>query len=501
MGNTKNTRILLINPPITTDSEAFEGNIPSLGIAYIAAVLEKKGFKVEILDAILEADEEINWQGGKARLGLSDGEMAKRIRDYKPGLIGIAAIYTAFIKDVKNTIAIARKNAPKTAICCGGTHASVVPESVLGRGLADLVTVGESELTMLEIAEKVENGKSLKNIRGTVWAEEGKIRKGKKRPMITNLDNLPFPARHLLPLEKYLNNKKVYPFAKKKPVLEIISSRGCPGKCVFCSVHSVWGRTWRPRTAKNVVDEMEFLSKEYGIKEFSFLDDNVSANPKRLLEICDEIINRKMDIAWETPNGIALWTLNEKILGKMKESGYYRIKFGIESGCPETLKYIGKPINLEKTMKIIEICNRLGIWTSSSFIIGFPEEDMKSIRETIDFAKESGLDFARFLVAQPLPHTKLKEDFRGLGLLEKGMFENSSAFDSKYNTLHLSSEELNRLRKNAEREFQRKKIVDYSSPAGFLKYLWPKLSSPGGLSYFAKSGAKAAYAKITGKFL
>jgi len=498
-------RVLLINPPITSDFEIFEENAPSLGLMYIAAVLERKGFPVRIVDCLLEWERPARKaEAGKGKLkvnGLSDEEILQKVREFRPDIVGISTMFTAFLPDVLRVANAVRKEFPEIIICSGGAHVSVMPESVLKPGAVDIAVIGEGELTFLEIAEKVSAKKSWKSIQGTAVLAGGKVKVNARREYLKDLDSLPFPARHLIPLEKHLKSKSNYPFAKKKPVLEIITSRGCPGKCVFCSIHAVWGHTWRYRSPLNVVDEMEMLVKKYGVREFSILDDNVSANPERLVKMCDEIIRRRLDIAWETPNGIALWTLNEKILRLMKKSGYYRAKFGIESGCIPTLRYIGKPINLEKAREVINACNRVGIWASSSFVIGFPDEDLKSINETIDFVNNSGLDFARFLIAQPFPHTPLFNDFKRLGLLKKGLINGSSAYSSKYDTLHFKASELNEIRQNAESQFIRRKMREYLSPKGFPKFLLPKISSPKDFAYFMKMAFRLLKTKASGEFL
>lgn len=496
-------RVLLVNPPITISKSAgFESHIPPLGTAYIAAVLEKNGFEARILDALIEGDNVFEPAGaGIVRVGLPETEITKRLRSYKPKIVGIGCTYTAYAADAYRIAELAKQNLPEAVVCFGGAHASVAFDDVLKNANVDLVAIGEGELTFLEIAERVMSGKNLQGIAGTACRKSGKVVKNTPRPYIKNLDELPLPARHLMPIERHLRNWKVYPFAKRRPVLEMITSRGCPGKCTFCSIHAVWGHEWRGRSAKNVVNEIEYLAKKYGVKEFSMLDDNISADPKRFEEILDEIARRKLDICWETPNGIAIWTLNERLLEKMKKTGYYRAKFGIESGCGDTLRYIGKPINLEKAKKIIDACNRLGIWTSSSFVIGFPNENAESIGQTVKFALESGLDFARFLIAQPYGGTQLCKDFEKDSLLEEEFKQGSSAYNTAYNTKHFGAGELNRMRIEAESRFLRRKIRDYATPRGFAKYLWPKINSAEGFLYFAGSAFAVAKAKVLGKFL
>jgi len=199
-----------------------------------------------------------------------------------------------------------------------------------------------------------------------------------------------------------------------------------------------------------VIDEIEELIKEYGVKEIHFLDDSMSVDKKRLEEICDEIIKRKIDIKWATPNGIALWLLDKPLLTKMKRAGCYRVTFGLESGNKETLALIGKNYSYKWAREIIDHACRIGLWTVGTFIIGFPEEKLASINDTINFALSSNLDLAIFYSATPFPGTRLFDYFK-----EKGLLYDSSAsqFIGGCNTKYFSAEELTKIREDAYTKF------------------------------------------------
>ncbi len=248
------------------------------------------------------------------------------------------------------------------------------------------------------------------------------------RQQIEDLDSLPFPAWHLLDMELYLGLTLKSRFTMRSPSLTMVSSRGCPQHCVYCTIHSVWGNKWRGRSPKNVVDEIEFLMKRYGVKEVSFMDDSMGCLPKRLSQICQELISRRLDVKWTTPNGIAHWTLNRELLRKMKRAGCYRITFGIESGNVETRKFLGKPFDLNQARDLIKYANRIGMWTICTFIIGFPYEDKISIDDTIRYAIDSDTDFAVFYLLCPHPGTKVFEFFKKEGLLDfEGLTDSSVA--------------------------------------------------------------------------
>ncbi|MCX9011222.1 MAG: radical SAM protein [Candidatus Methanoperedens sp.] len=413
-------KVLLVFPPITVfDPDPTKVSpIPPLGLAYIAGYLESKGYNVEILDCIAEGARDIVRDSGKTRYGLSDEAIIGHISSRKPDIVGISSMFTPYATDVHNTAKIIKKHNPNICVVVGGAHCSIKPEWVLKDKNIDIAVIGEGELTFLELVERFEKKEDMTSIKGTAVRVGDKIIRNDSRPYIDNLDEIPFPARHLLPMKIYLENSKESKYIMRHPLTTLISSRGCPYNCVYCSIHSVWGNKWRGSSARKVVDEIEFLVNNYGIREIHFLDDNIGASAKRLNEICDEIIERKIDVKWATPNGIAHWRLNEELLNKMKRAGCYRLTFGIESGNIKTREFIGKTFPLDQAKQIIKHANRIGLWTLCTFIIGFPYEEENSIKDTINFAVESDSDFVIFFLLGPFPGTKVYEIFKKEGLLD-----------------------------------------------------------------------------------
>lgn len=467
-------RILLINPSLSGSltSGIFTVKVP-LGLAYISGYLEKLGFKPEILDcmAYYENIEKIK---DKYRIGLKEEAIARKIKEFNPDIVGISCSYTIYEEDAFRIAELVKKNS-KALVVFGGAHTSANPLQVLKNKNVDLAVIGEGELIFADICKNFRNKKVLENIKGTIIRNGLKINKPEE--YIKNLDDLPFPARHLLPMDKYLKHPQNSIANIRNKTTEIITSRGCPYNCIFCSIHCVWGKKWRARTAKNVVDEMEQLIKKYGIKEFRFFDDNISWDKKRMMEICDEIIARKLDIKWDTPNGVAISTLDEQVLEKMKKSGYYRIVMGIESGSEKSLKFMRKPLNLKKAREIIKICNKLGIWTWSTFVIGFPEETKEDIDKTIEFAKSSGLNFVTFYIAQPYQGTEMYDIYKKEGLLKEGLKTESSVTDTKYDTKYFSASQLKDLQKKAYFEFIKARIIRYLNPIKFYKEFLNRIHS------------------------
>lgn len=469
-------KLLFIYPTITKHKEDPSNPVPAppLGLAYIAGYMEKNGFEVKILDALaLGIDNVIEGQQ-TLRFGLSEKNIINYLDDYQPDIVGICNMFTAFTKDVHDITKLIKANNRKTLVMVGGAHASINPAAILKDENIDIVVQGEGEETVLEIARRYAFNQDLSSVLGITFKTNHKIWQNAPRPNIKDIDQIPFPARHLLPVDIYIKSAAMSPYIMRRRTTTIISSRGCPQHCIYCSIHSVWGNKWRGRSAQNVVDEMEFLNKRYKIEEFSFQDDSMSASAARLEEICDEITSRKLDIKWTAPNGIAHWTLDEELLRKMKKSGCYRLTFGIESGNEDTRKFIGKIHSLDQAKKIIQFSNKIGLWTISTFILGFPQEDIKSMEDTINWAINSETDFAAFYLLIPFPGTKIYTICKQEGLVN---FNESFYFDSQIadqlknvglllaqngcGTKYVKPEELRTLVKKAYRDFQRKRLISY----------------------------------------
>lgn len=481
----ENPKILLINPPIRGHKNAGLDNIKvPLGLAYIAAFVKKYGFdNIKILDA--KANKNINKIDEEFfHYGMSYLEIEDYIKNYNPHIVGIHCAYTVYEKDALKIAEIIKSISKDILVVFGGAHVSSNPESVLKSGFVDIAVRGEGEVTFYEILKNLYN-KQIYNIDGTVVAINGKIKHNNPGKLIKNLDDIPFPARDLLDMNYYINHPLTSAGTMRSPATDVITSRGCPFNCIFCSIHTIWGKNWRGRSAENVVDEIEFLTKEYGIKQIRFQDDNISLDKQRMHEICDEIINRKLDLKWDTPNGIAIWTLDEDLLIKMKKSGYYRLAPSIESGSPETIKFINKPIDYEHVKKILKIANKIGLWTVSPFIIGFPYETITDIKKTIDYAKNSDLDFVLFYISQPYSGTPLYEIYKKEGLLKNGIQHSSSVMETKYDTKYFGSKDLDNLRREAYQEFYKSRIKKYINPIN-LYYLSKKIGNYEGFLHTIK---------------
>lgn len=467
-------KVMLIKPPLTFfqhRNSIQEGSEP-LGLAYIASYLLKNGHDVNILDAFMLGQKNITKRGDFYFHGLSEEEITTRIREYNPDIVGISAMFTLNSKGVHDTARIA-KGIKDMLVVVGGAHASSLPDLVLNDKNIDILVRGEGEETFLEIVNRFEKGKSLDSIHGTAVRTEKGIKVNPPRDLIKDLDSIPFPARHLLPMKLYMNDWYRDFMAMRTPRANVVTSRGCLGNCIFCSVHSVWGRTWRGRSPENVVEELEELIRDYKVREVAFYDDNISLNRDRMEEICDLMIKKRLNIKWSALSGVAIWTLDKRLLDKMKKSGYYKITFGIETGCPETQKFIRKTqIDLEKSKEIIKYCNRIGLWTHSGFVIGLPFETREHIEETVKYAIDSDLDMATFFIATPYPGTDMFDIYMKEGLIpySKDMANWSSRTSvAGCDTKCLTKEEINNLAKEAHRRFYSASKKRFMNPMRILR--------------------------------
>lgn len=461
------SEILLINPYYSQFIKyySFYRPTPPMGLLYIASYLKKREMDCKIYElGVFDAKHAIK-TGRKVRFGLSDDQIAQIIKKEKPKIVGITSMYSIYYRDVVEIANTIKRTDSNVSIVVGGNHASSYWRYILKNKSIDFVVIGEGEDTFLELSRKLLSKESIEDICGIAYRERnGNIAKTNPRNLVKDLDEIPFPALDLIDYKMYLGEGN--PYSMHPLVACIVSSRGCPGNCVFCTVKAVWGRTWRGRSPENVVDEIEFLQQKYNVNECAFLDDSASVDRKRWEGICDEIIKRKLNIKWTTPNGIAHWTLTKETLNKMYRSGCYRITFGIESGNPGTRKFLGKSCSLKQAKELIQYANRIGMWTMCTNIIGFPYENLESINQTIDFSKKCGTDFASFYLLIPQPTSEVYQYFKKEGLLNFDSFFESDGFDEEEfekinyilnetgcDTIYFKKEELNRLQKKAYRSF------------------------------------------------
>jgi len=388
VNNKKSLNILLVNP----SQEAAYGKMtaPSqmpMGLAYIAAVLEKEGHNVRALD--MDAEK------------LSPEDFTGIIMQKKYDMAGFT-VTTPTLSSALELAGGVKKNSPGTMVVFGGIHPTIKPRETVAFKVVDIVVKGEGEITLKEIARNVASGGDLQNVEGIVYKKGNEIKETSPRPLMEDLDSLPFPARHF-----FKNKSYTYPDALYRKTVPMITSRGCPGMCTFCNAHQIFTRVFRARSAKNIVDEVELLVKQTGVKEIHIWDDNFITAKKRVLEVRDEIKNRRLRVKFAFPNGIRADFLTPEIIKALKEMGTYSIAIGVESASPEVLKKARKGISPERIKEAFRLAKEEKIETWAFFIIGLPGENENTVKETIDFAKSVSPDIAKFHILKPYPGTEV----------------------------------------------------------------------------------------------
>ncbi len=440
-------------------------------MASAAAVLEKKGHVVMIIDAPTEGWENLEeLDATKYRVGLSAQVIAGRISDWKPDVVAVEVPFSGWSKTAFEVVSIAKKVSKDIVVVLFGLHPSSRPEACLEDSEADFVVVGEPEVTIDELVEALQNKvSSFNKIDGLGFRENGKVTLTAKRAFIQDLDTLPLPARHLLPMKVYSEAVKQNPLRGEitKSYTIVVTSRGCPFNCVFCTHSIVWGKQWRPRSPKNVVDEVEHVIKTYGIKQIDFADDNMTWSRERMAQICDLIVERGLHFEWFTPNGVRADTIDEALLRKMKKAGCKKIRVAPESGVQRVVTDIAKKnLELKKVEAAIVAARKVGIKVGCFFVMGLIGETKADIEETIRYAyklKGLGAESFVFSIAMPLYGTAFYEQAKAGGYIRDGFCDYAlAATEPLVETPEFSAEEISMLCMKANainRTLTRKKVL------------------------------------------
>jgi magnesium-protoporphyrin IX monomethyl ester (oxidative) cyclase len=380
-------KVLLINPPqqFYLGSEPPAGSIP-LGLMYLAAVLDKAGYVVELLDAFI-TDFKPQKNGDIVTVGMPFSQIEEEIRSRKPDVVGISGPFTSQVGNALKVSELAKKVNPNILTVVGGPHVSTVPEKFLEEAkTVDVAVIGEGEYTLLEVVEYFEGKKLLSDILGIAYRQNGRVILNGRRPFLENLDELPYPAYHLVDMEYYLTNKIGYRSFQKRAI-SMVTSRGCPFNCCFCSIHLHMGKKFRAHSAEYVLNHVKYVVDTYNVKNVFFEDDNLTFDLKRFEAICNGLIDGKIKIGWDTPNGVRADHLNMPLLEKMKLSGVISVFVGVESGDQEILnRVICKSLDLSRVVEFAKNAKQIGLKTGAFYIIGFPGEKKENMQRTVDFA-------------------------------------------------------------------------------------------------------------------
>ena len=417
MGKNHKPRVALISPQVIGAREQVRKAQPPLGIASLAAVLEKSGCcDLLLIDAVVEDFNNVisvNDNPLFVKFGMSDDKIVDKLMLFEPDLVGISLLFSSQSECSFSLAKAIKKWSPGMPIILGGNNASYMYKEIMEEhGYIDFILVGEADYTFAEFVEKFFKGENYHKTPGLVWRKGFQICKNPKPAFIKNLDRLPIPAFHLYDMEKYFSIGMPHnPFVKSERVGCIITSRGCPQHCYFCSSPNYFGHTFRYNSSKRIIEMVQSLVDNYSIKEVQIMDDNFTLNYKRVIEICEGLKHLKLRIT--LPNAIrADRPKNQakrlKMLKSMYDAGVEQIGISVEHGDQDFLNnVINKDLNLEEVITTCELAHEAGILVHANFMMGFPFEKAINRKRTIEYAKKLDADSFSVSLAAPLPGTRM----------------------------------------------------------------------------------------------
>lgn len=443
-------RVVLINPAsnITRQNRiygSFIRPVLPLGIAYIAAALERNNIKVFILDQFATK--------------MNNEEVLREISNIGPQIVGFSCL-TSVMKEVESLARQLRSRGIKVVL--GNIHATVFADELLRSRVCDFVVRGEGECALVEICKSVSNGRDFHEIKGVSFAQNGTVHHNSDREPLISLDDLSYPAWHLFNLRYYTQFPLI---AIYDLILPIQASRGCHYRCSFCSQDKMH-KSFRHRQVHSLIDEIEYLHNKFRVKYFGFVDAYFPFSIDYGLNFCEEFCRRGLHkkMKWITESRVDL--VNYQLLKSMKDAGLYLIMYGFESGNQKILSSMNKSTTLEQARRAMEITKHLEVLSLGLFILGMPSETIQSCRDTIEFAKRLDCDIAKFNLAIPFPGSKFFEDYKD----EFGGVVAPEKFNSWYDWLANSNDII-----YAPKAIGKKKLVNLQREAMFKFYFRPKL--------------------------
>lgn len=392
-------KILLVNPVFCEEYRWIKRGqllVPPVNLAILAACLERAGHEVDIVDANVQF--------------LLFSDLKEIIVRSGADVIGVTA-KTPTYNDAIHVLEITREVLPEAVTVIGGAHPTVCPDRTIAHDCVDYVVIGEGDETITELINTLAGGGESGEVKGIVFKRDGRVVKTPPRPLIKDLDSLPFPAYHLLPIERYTLGPQQLVAAggtHTVPYMSMMTSRGCPHQCVFCSTYTVFGRRCRLRSPENVFDEIKLLVDRFGVRRIDFMDDTFTIDRQRVVDLCRMILAAGLDIRWLCQTRVD--RVDPDLLALMREAGCDLVLFGLESGSQKVLDSIKKGVTIQQAEKAIKWTKEAGIAIIGSFMIGNPSETRATIMETVAFACRNDIDSADFNLFTPYPGTKHFED-------------------------------------------------------------------------------------------
>ena len=419
-------KVLLLSLPLTIPIGMQKRCIPPLGISYIAAALEADGIDVEMFDCCVEGWETEKVRGDLLTYGVNPGDLCSRLQESKPDIVGISLLFSTDLPTLYDVAAVVRETLPKSTIVVGGLHPTIYPEEIFeldkkhnGKQTVDFVLRGEGEKRLVEFVNNLSRGQINKNADGLAGFIEGSMVCNNQIEVIEDLDTLPFPAYHLLPIEKYMEiNVPFSPIPKGERVLPMLTTRGCPIGCTFCANTNTWTKH-RKRSVENIVQEVKYLKDKFKIDELQFADDNLTFDMKHSIDKFEAL--KKLKVFWCTPNGTMINKLNERLIRVMASSGMYQITLSMDSAVARTLRELHhKPVNLDSIPGLINYCRGLGVYSHGTLVVGMPGETLEEIKDGFDYVKRD-LEFTSIsvFIAAAVPGSELYHEMLDQGKIER----------------------------------------------------------------------------------
>ena len=482
-------KVLLIFPYVTLRMKGRPYPVEPLGLLSLATFIRKemagKDIDIEILDALFEGPDDCLETERGFRVGMRDEQIRDRAIAFAPDLVGIANNYTFNTRDVLDLAALIKATLPKATVILGGAHATIDHENLIRYPDIDIVARGEGEETLKEVILAMADGKDMSGVLGITWKTGEEAHINDDRPLIPDINTLPIPDRGLIPYQSYLEKTSGHYFhTMNSPIGTVFTSRGCPFKCIFCSTQRVWRNKWRPRSAEKMIEEVEYLVNEYGVKEIAFQDDQFMGDKERIKAFCRLVLARNLKLTFITPPGISPSLIDNETMDLMRKAGFYRICFSIDVGTEEARRFVRKPLKLGSVRSLIRNANAKGFWTYGTFVIGFPHEKAEDILETIKYAYGLKLDYVIFYIALPHMGSDLYDMYLKDGLIDaQDVYVSHMPDECLFGTRHLSGKEVEALRDSAAQGYMRFHLRHFLNPAYVLREFLPKICTPRRLMY------------------
>lgn len=443
MSSTK-AKVALVTTPLL-ENVAHHPLFPPLGLAYMAAVLEQNNFEVKIIDCpVCQIDHE---------------KLKAELASYNPDIVGIGSMTPTIVSALKSA-QVAKEACPDTKVVMGGPHATFADREILNDEKAvDFIVRGEGEETIVELAKQAPSMQKIGDIKGISFRKDKEIIQTPTRPFIQDLDALPRPAYKYVPMERYRITGKT--------LLPIITSRGCPFQCSFCVATQMFGQRFRMRSPKNVLDEIEWLRDEYGAEGIAFQDDTLTFDKKRASEICDGMIERKINLPWGC--GTRADVVTKEVLAKMAKANCNETMFGIESGCQRMRAVLKKGVTDEQCWNAVKWAKEVGMFVTVSVILGYPGETKESLQETLDFARKLEPDDVWLCHATPYPGTYLRELVMSYGWKMSENWELYNTMNPIFEDPALPAKDIAVMRRTFYNKFYTPRYIMRQAVKGYIK--------------------------------